>query len=74
MFSPDGKRLVTASKDSTARLWDAASGAALAAFKGHQREVYSAAFSPDCKRVVTASDDHTARLWDAASGARSPHS
>src|SRR5262252_8105893 len=25
-FSPDGQRIVTASKDGTARLWDAASG------------------------------------------------
>ena len=29
-FSPDGSRIVTASEDDTARLWDAKTGAALA--------------------------------------------
>jgi hypothetical protein len=60
---------VTASLDHTARLWDAASGAALTTLEGHTAEVWNAAFSPNGKRIVTASADHTARLWDAASGA-----
>jgi hypothetical protein len=68
VFSPDGQRVVTASDDKTARLWDAASGKSLAVLSGHEGRVYSAAFSPDGRRVVTASDDKTARLWDAASG------
>ncbi len=66
-FSPDGKRVVTASYDQTARLWDASTGKSLAVLSGHQGLVWSAAFSPDGKRVVTASDDKTARLWDVAS-------
>ena len=63
-FSPDGKRVVTASEDNTARVWDAETGAELAALKGHADVVNSAAFSPDGKRVVTASSDNTARIWD----------
>jgi len=66
-FSPDGTRIVTASWDNTARLWDAASGREIAALKGHEGPVHSAAFSPDGTRIVTASDDRTARVWDVAS-------
>ena len=68
-FSPDGNRVVTASDDHTARLWDANTGAALATLSGHTGSVIKAVFSPDGSRVVTASLDHTARLWDANTGA-----
>ena len=66
-FSPDGGRVVTASEDNSARIWDAASGALIAALE-HGDSVTSAAFSPDGGRVVTASADMTARIWDAADG------
>ena len=63
-FSPDGTRIVTASGDRTARLWDVASGAEIAVLRGHDDSVReSAAFSPDGTRIVTASDDNTARIW-----------
>ncbi|PID58768.1 hypothetical protein CSB45_01860, partial [candidate division KSB3 bacterium] len=68
-FSPDGRRIVTASRDGTARVWDAATGAELACLTGHEGFVESAAFSPDGTRIVTASWDGTARVWDAATGA-----
>ena len=62
-FSPDGARIVTASSDRTARLWDAKTGAALAVLQGHTGSVNGAGFSPDGARIVTASGDKTARLW-----------
>ncbi len=68
-FSPDGRRVVTASDDHTARVWDAATGAPVTPPLEHQGAVWAAAFSPDGARVVTASADHTARVWDAATGA-----
>ena len=55
-FSPDGQRVVTASEDKTARLWDAASGKPIGEPMKHEDSVSSAQFSPDGQRVVTASD------------------
>ena len=68
-WSPDGSRIVTASQDGTARIWNAKSGAPLAVLKGHTGSVNSAAWSPDGTRIATASKDNTARIWDAQSGA-----
>ena len=45
-FSPDGRRIVTASSDHTARIWDAATGKQIAALEGHTNWVQSAAFQP----------------------------
>jgi len=67
-FSPDGQRVVTASWDKTARVWNAAGGQLITKLEGHSDGVVSAAFSPDGQRVVTASFDKTARVWNAASG------
>jgi WD40 repeat protein len=67
-FSPDGSRVVTASADGTARVWDTATSKLIGTPLAHQGEVWSAAFSPDGARVVTASADRTARVWNAATG------
>jgi dipeptidyl aminopeptidase/acylaminoacyl peptidase len=67
-FSPDGKRIVTASGDGTARVWDAQTGQPLTGPLQHASGVNAAHFSPDGKRIVTASHDGTARLWDGQSG------
>ena len=68
-FSPDGQRVVTASTDHTARLWDAHTGAPLGQPMRHDGAVWHASFSSDGQRVVTASLDGTARLWDVRTGA-----
>jgi WD40 repeat protein len=67
-FSPDGARIVTASEDHTARVWDAITGRPVTPPLRHQEKVVGAAFSPDGARVVTASWDGTARVWDATTG------
>jgi WD40 repeat protein len=65
LFSPNGQRIVTASLDHTARVWNASSGQLLATLQGHTNILASAVFSPDGRRIVTASDDKTARVWSA---------
>jgi hypothetical protein len=67
-YSSDGRRVVTASNDDTARVWDPETGKEIALLKGHTSDVIAASFSPDGKRVVTASYDYTARVWDPETG------
>jgi WD40 repeat protein/tRNA A-37 threonylcarbamoyl transferase component Bud32 len=68
-FSPDGKRIVSASQeDHTVKVWDAMTGAELVTLK-HADVVISAAFSPDGKRVISGCRDKAARVWDATTGA-----
>jgi WD40 repeat protein len=62
-FSPNGRWIVTASDDLTARIWDAQTGKSLVELR-HTGEVTSACFSHDGKLVVTASKDNTARVWE----------
>jgi len=67
-FSPDGRLLVTASEDGTARVWDPATGEHLRTLTGHTNWVATVAFSPDGRLLATASYDQTARVWDPATG------
>jgi WD40 repeat protein len=66
-FSPDGTRLVTASSDHTARIWDAASGARLAELS-HDGAILTVACGPDGDLIATGGYDKAARIWQAASG------
>ncbi len=67
-WSPDGRRLATASSDQTARIWDAESGNEIAVLHGHDDRVQAVVWSPDGRRLATGSDDRTVRIWDADSG------
>jgi WD40 repeat protein len=68
-FAPgDGRLVVTASEDKTARLWNTENGDQLAILKGHEEAVRLANFSPDGRYLITASTDKTARLWTVKTG------
>ena len=64
-FSPDGRRLATASEDRTIKLWDVATGREVFTLIGHTAGVLSLAFSPDGRRLASGGIDNTARIWDA---------
>lgn len=65
-FSDDGKFVITASEDNTARIWNAATGEELSVLAGHTARVTSVAFAPgpEPARAVTASQDGAVKLWD----------
>lgn len=65
-FSPDGKRLVTASSDYTARVWSVPEMELLSVLRGHEDDVEMASFCPESRRVATASRDHGLRVFDSA--------
>jgi WD40 repeat protein/serine/threonine protein kinase/tetratricopeptide (TPR) repeat protein len=67
-FSRDGRRVVTASRDRTARIWDVRTGRPHTRPLRHPQQVDAIAFSPDGKRLATGSRDLQARLWDATTG------
>jgi WD40 repeat protein len=67
-FSPDGKRIITASFDKSARIWDTQTSEPVGRPLIHEGRVRVAQFSSDGSRVLTASEDGVVRLWDAESG------
>ena len=67
-FNAEGNRALTASGDTTAKLWDLDANRLAEDFLGHRDWVSTAAFAPDERTVLTASQDGTARIWDAAPG------
>lgn len=67
-ISSDGKKIVTASMDNTAKIWDVVTGRLLLSLNGHKNWVFSAYFSKDAKKIITSSIDSTIKIWDAGTG------
>jgi WD40 repeat protein len=66
--TPDGRHVVSASEDKTLKVWELATGRALATFEGHTGEVRACAVTPDGRHVVSASQDQTLKIWELATG------
>jgi WD40 repeat protein len=66
-YSPDGRRLLTASQDGTVKIWDAESGREQVAI-AQGGAVSRASWSEDGTRIATASSDQSAQVWDAQNG------
>ncbi|WP_460528958.1 WD40 domain-containing protein [Flindersiella endophytica] len=72
-FSPDGKKLATASYDDTVRLWSTTTWKPIGRPLDQQSVgdvggVTSIAFSPDGKVLAAGGFDKTIRLWDTSTG------
>lgn len=71
-FSSDGTKIVTGSKDATARVWDVASQGVTLIIK-QEFTVSDVEFSPDGTKILTGEqfsgdNDRFANLWDASNG------
>lgn len=66
-WSPDGRKIATASGDHTARVWNSSSGSTLLSLTGHVDDVTSIAWSSDGSKIATASYDRTSRVWNSSS-------
>jgi len=69
-FSPDKRRLLTTSNDTTARIWDVATGKLITEYTAHTKKVMHATFTPDGRNVVSGSYDFSAHVWNATTGER----
>ena len=69
-YAPGGNKLVTASQDSCALIWDVNTGRSTP-IRNIGGIIYTAQFSPDGRSVLTTSSDNTAILWDALEGTQS---
>jgi hypothetical protein len=66
--TPDGRRIILASRDRKLKVWDLESGRVLATLDGHADRVTSCVQVADGRRVVSGSDDRTLKVWDLESG------
>ncbi len=65
-WSADSQRLVSASRDKTAKVFDAGSGKLVITFNGHGQSVTTACFTADSSHVVSGGNDGRLRVWSVS--------
>jgi WD40 repeat protein/serine/threonine protein kinase len=68
VWSPDGRRIASASFDQTVQVWDATSGGNVLTYRGHSDQVETVAWSPDGRYLASGGKDNTVQVWDAVTG------
>ncbi|MBS9386976.1 MAG: hypothetical protein HEQ24_23325 [Dolichospermum sp. BR01] len=67
-LTPDGKTVISGSRDNTIKIWDLGTGQQKLTLKGHSNSVNAIALTPDGKTVISGSWDKTIKIWDLATG------
>lgn len=62
IFSPDGRLVVSGSRDYTIKVWDTATGTLRQTLESHLNSVLSVIFSSDGRLLASASLDHTIKV------------
>ena len=65
--SPDGRVLLTSSKDKTLKIWDVKTGSCIRNLKGHRNAIISAT-GISCVKYAVSGGHSTIRVWDLETG------
>ena len=68
VFSPDGRKIISACTDETAKVWDASASQDTFTLREHTNQINTVAFSPDGHRIISGSSNGRVILWDAVTG------
>ena len=68
LFTPDGRYLITGSRDTTIKFFELPTLTEVRTLKGHSAWIRALAISPDGRVLVSSGDDNTIKLWDVEAG------
>jgi platelet-activating factor acetylhydrolase IB subunit alpha len=68
-FTPSGEHLISASRDTTIRIWEVGTGFNVRTIKGHTEWVRAARPDPSGTLIGSCGNDQTVRVWSFETGA-----